>query len=120
MTEQKNSLYKERKQIYSTHFATCSTLDQDLNTKLALVSLLCLVIDKTRDKKPDITSIEVIEMIVKHKLNPKEGFDNYLIGLAVICEDFMYGCTKFDACGFKTSQEIVAKIKEILESWIPF
>ena len=43
-----------------------------------------------------------------------------LENLSILIEDFSYDCTEIDSCGLKTSQEIVNKIKEILNTWIPF
>ena len=34
--------------------------------------------------------------------------------------DLSYMVTKFDPCGYKDSKEIINKIKELLQSWLPF
>jgi hypothetical protein len=39
--------------------------------------------------------------------------------LAIVCEDFGYGCKDFPTFGLKGS-EIVSKIRELLAKWLPF
>ena len=47
----------------------------------------------------------------------KSGFYQFLESLAIMTTDLSYGCNKFDPCGCKTPQEIVTKMKNILETY---
>jgi hypothetical protein len=45
--------------------------------------------------------------------------DEFIKGLAIVCEDLSYDCTEFPTFGLK-GKEIVNKIVEILRSYVPF
>lgn len=105
--------YDELKRFYSKYFSL-GNINVDINTKFALISFICYLTLKIRDKKPNITCYQVIRKIVGDSFP-----DNYVIGLTIICEDFSYGCTEFPTFGLK-DKEIPGKIKEILLNWLPF
>lgn len=83
--------------------------------KLILISLICYITYKTKLKNPDTTHYEVIM-----KLNKNLGLpDNFIKGLAIVCEDFSYQCTDFPTFGLK-GQDIVKEVISILKSYLPF
>jgi hypothetical protein len=54
------------------------------------------------------------------KLSKNLGLpDNFIKGLAIVCEDLSYDCTDFPTFGLK-GKEILIKITEILKSYVPF
>ena len=85
-----------------------------------LISLICLVTKKLREKDGNLTVKVVIEKILQRPLIITESFDSFLIGLSIICEDFLYQTTEIDNFGFTDSKQIIAKIKELLNEWFPF
>lgn len=110
--------YAELKGIYEEYFSlkyACS-----LEDKLALIGLICYLTNKLRIKDPDITCWEVIAKIAFKEGTYTDEYVQSLRGLSIICEDFMYGVTKFPTFGFKSDKEILNKIKEILNNWVPF
>ena len=82
------------------------------------VYLKCALTAAQKNKNPDITCYEVIKKIIA-KGGPQLT-DDYLFGLSIVCEDFLKGSTKFNTCGLKTAKDMVEKINEILEKWLPF
>jgi len=110
--------YAELKSIYSDYFSlkyACS-----LEDKFALIGLICYITNKLRIKNPDITCWEVIAKIAFKEGTFTDEYVQSLRGLSIMCEDFMYGVTKFPTFGFKTDKEILNKIKEVLDNWLPF
>lgn len=112
--------YTDKKDVYGKVFSL-GTLNgiSSINDKLILISILSLLYLKMREKNPEVTPLRILMQIMKQ---PKDNSAMYLMleGLSVVVEDMCYGCTTADACGLKTSQEITSKIKEILDTWLPF
>ena len=106
--------YEEMQKIYSRYFSL-GYLNVDINTKFALISLICYLKQKLSEKKPDVTHFQILKKINGGDLIPED----FLKGLAVICSDFGYGCKEFPTFGIE-DKKIPNKIKEILLNWIPF
>lgn len=106
--------YKELESFYKEHFSI-GNLGSNLETRLALIGLICYVVYKTKQKKPDVTFYQVIT-----KLSERIGLtEDSIKALSIICEDFSYNCTEYPTFGLK-GQEIVEKIHELLSNWMPF
>ena len=112
--------YEEKISFYVRNFSTGAFSSGKLSNKLALISLICLVTKKLREKDGNLTVKVVIEKILQRPLIITESFDSFLIGLSIICEDFLYQTTEIDNFGFTDSKQIIAKIKELLNEWFPF
>lgn len=90
-----------------------------IENKFNLISLVALTTSKMREKNPKIMPLDILMKITGQEKDDT-GFYQFLESLSIIVEDMSYQCTKFDACGCETSQEIITKIKEILNTWLPF
>ena len=101
------------RQMYNTHFSL-GYLNTDINTKFALISLVCYLVQVIKQKKPNITHYDVIKQIVKEEIP-----DAFCRSFSIICEDFAYGCSEFPTFGIE-NKKIPTTIKEILLTWIPF
>ena len=119
-SEFQNLSYEEKISFYVRNFSTGAFSSGKLSNKLALISLICLVTKKLREKDGNLTVKVVIEKILQRPLIITESFDSFLIGLSIICEDFLYQTTEIDNLGFTDSKQIIAKIKELLNEWFPF
>lgn len=106
--------YIELKKIYSEYFSL-GYLGNDISKKFALISLICYVTYKSKLKHPDTTPYEIIMKLSKDMGLP----ENFIKGLSIICDDYLYQCTEFPTFGLK-GKEILEKIKEILNSYLPF
>lgn len=105
--------YDELRRLYSKLFSL-GYLNTDINTKFALISLINYVTYQMRQKNPDVTHYKVIKKIIGEELP-----EDFIKGLAVICEDFSYGCTTFPLFGLKP-KEIINTIRDILHKYLPF
>lgn len=108
-----NLSYKELKDFYSDNFSL-GHLNTDINSKFALISLICYLTEKMKSKYPNVSYYQVVYKLA-HGLIPEESIN----GLSIICSDFSYGCTSFPTFGIP-DKEIPSKIKEILSQWLPF
>jgi hypothetical protein len=115
-----NLSYEDKVGFYIRNFSTGRFYSEKLSNKLALISLICLVTKKLREKDGNLTVKNVIEKVLQRPLISTQSFDSFLIGLAIICEDFLYGVTEIDNFGFTDSKQIINKIKELLNEWVPF
>lgn len=110
--------YKDLQKEFSNHFSL-GNLGVDITNKFALISFICFLTKQARGKNPDASCYQVIMKVINGEYANAQYLD-FIKGLSIICEDFMYGCTEFPLFGFKTSKEIMGKIKEILDTWLPF
>lgn len=109
--------YEELQKIYSEYFSL-GYLNTDIGSKFAVISLICFLTHKMRLKKPEVTCYQVITKVLGKELHTYD--EQFLIGLSIICEDFMKQTTEFLTFDIKTGKEMVKKIREILNTFIPF
>lgn len=86
----------------------------DFNFKMGLISLICYLTERLKEKKPDITHYQVIRKITGDSIP-----EDRIKGLAVICSDFGYGCKEFPTFGL-ADKDIPNKIKELISQFVPF
>ena len=111
----------ERRNYYEHTFSSGAMASGKLEEKLELMSLICLVTFKMKKTKPEMDSRKVIEAITNIDLSvPQLGYHDFLIGLAIKCDDLLYEIKEIDTYGYKTSDEIINRIKTLLDGWFPF
>ncbi len=109
--------YRDLSAVYAYYF-TLGNLNTDIGSKFALISLICYLTHKVRQKNPKVTCLQVINKIIeKDKIKRDERF---IQGLSIICEDFMRNTTEYLTFDLKTQKAIISKIKEIMDTWLPF
>lgn len=110
--------YKELEDYYAKYFSL-GCLNTTLENKFGLISLICFLTKQARKNNPDATCYQVIKKVVKDT-----GFNKYqeefLRGLSIICGDFMIQTSDFITFDLKSTKEIVEKINEIMNTWMPF
>ncbi len=110
--------YNDKKELYSQLFSTGYMGGDVLDDKLVLLSLVSLSYLRLKEQNKNITPIQILEKITKE---PK-GTLMYqtLEALSILVEDLSYGHKTASSCGLKSSEEIINKIKELINTWIPF
>ena len=114
--------FEELKRFYSEHYSLGylnlpeSNGHSPFERKLILISLINYLYDKNKAKNPDLTYYSLI-----YKLNKNLGLpDNFIQGLAIVCEDFAYGNNgNFPTFGLE-GKKILDEIISILKSYLPF
>lgn len=111
--------FAELRTYYSTHFGlgyiNGNSERSSIETKFILISLICFITKHAKEKNPDITYYRVIYKLCENLGIP----DSFIKALAIICEDFAYGCTEFPTFGLK-GNDIVKETKNILNTYMPF
>ena len=106
--------YKQLEAIYSRYFSL-GNLNVDINNKFALISLICFIVTSMKKKQPDVTYYEVVNKICS-TVGCEEDF---IKGLAVMCESFAYGCKTFPTFNIQ-SKDMVQTCRDILKTYMPF
>lgn len=121
MKEDTALTYKKLKSFYGEYFSIGylnPTKDEKFTPfekRLILISLICYVTHKNKQKNPDITHYSIIM-----KLSQNLGLpDKFIVGLSIVCDDFAYQCNEFPTFGFE-GKEILKVVREILSSYMPF
>lgn len=111
--------FNELRQFYFDNFSlgyiNGGNKRSNIENRFVLISLIDYITYKTKLKNPDITHYEVIVKLSKNLGLP----DEFIRGLAVVCEDFSYQCTDFPTFGLK-GQDIIKEVISILKSYMPF
>ena len=113
--------FNELRRFYTENFSIgnlnpSSTKEHSsFERKLILISLLCYIYNKNKPKNPDLTYYSLLYKLNKNLDLP----DNFLKGLAIICEDFSYNCNEFPTFGLE-GKKILEEIINILKSYMPF
>lgn len=114
--------FEELRRFYSEHYSlgylnlTESDGHSPFERKLILISLINYLYDKNKAKNPDLTYYSLI-----YKLSKNLGLpENYIKGLAIVCEDFAYGNSgNFPTFGLE-GKKILEEIQKILSTYMPF
>lgn len=105
--------YSELESLYKDNFSL-GFLGKDINKILALICLTCYLTKKLKEKDPDCTCWKVL-----YKINKEVVPEKFIKALSIICSDLSYGRDDFPTFGV-SDRDIPAKIKELLEEYIPF
>ena len=113
--------FNELKKFYSEHYSLGylnlpeSDGHSPFERKLILISLICYVVEKNKAKNPDLTHYSLL-----YKINAKLNLpDDFIKGLAIVCEDFAYQNHDFPTFGLE-GKKILEEIVSILKTYIPF
>ena len=110
-----NELRKFYGENYSLGYINSGHNRSSIEERFVLISLIDYITYKAKLKNPDVTHYEIIM-----KLSKNLGLsDNFIKGLAIVCEDFAYQCTDFPTFGLK-GQDIIKGAVSILKSYLPF
>jgi hypothetical protein len=106
--------YEMLKKIYSDNFSL-GCLNTNMGDKLALISLICHLTQKAKEKKPFVNPYQILMSLTKDYALPED----FIVGLSIVCEDFMYGCKEFPTFGVE-EKNVIFTIKNLLKSYLPF
>ena len=113
--------FNDLRRFYSEHFSLgyLNLPEKDGHTsferKLILISLICYIYEKNKPKNPDLTFYSLLLKFNKTLDLP----DDFLKGLAIVCEDFSYHCHDFPTFGLE-GKKILDEVIGILRTYIPF
>lgn len=111
--------YEELRIEYRKRYSL-GNLHTSFENKVGLISLVCFLTQQARKKNPDATCYQVLMKVIENRQPYSELFLERIKGLSIICSDFLENTTNFLTFDLKTSKDIVNKINEILDTWMPF
>lgn len=112
--------FQELKEFYTKNFSlgyiNSGHGRSAIEERFILISLIDYIHYKAKLKNPDVTHYEIVMKLSKNLGLP----DDFLKGLAIVCEDFAYQCDgDFPTFGLK-GQDIIKEVVSILKNWFPF
>ena len=111
---QESLTYKQLQAIFAQYFSL-GNLNVDINNKFALISLICCIVHSMKKKNPDVSYYETV-----YKICAQSGMtEDFMKGLAVMCESFGYGCTTFPTFNIQP-KDMVQTCRYILKTYLPF
>jgi hypothetical protein len=110
-----NELRNFYSEYYSLGYIKSGHNRSSIEERFILISLIDYITYKSKLKNPDTTHYEIIMKLSKNLGLP----DEFIKGLAIVCEDFSYDCTDFPTFGLK-GQDVIKEAVSILKSYIPF
>jgi hypothetical protein len=120
--------YKEF--IYAQWFSSKTNTTMSFKDKMELYTLICYLTQQLRKKDPVKygTPIKVLGAIFNRDFEAEHEPEKisceveYIVGLGIVCADLLWGTEDAIATppGFKNGNEIVNKIKQLIEQWLPF
>ena len=113
--------FNELRNFYSEHFSLgylnipTTKEHSSFEQKLIFISLICYIVEKNKPKNPDLTHYSLL-----YKINEKLNLpDDFIKGLAIVCEDFAYQEHNFPTFGLE-GKKILETIISILKTYVPF
>lgn len=110
-----NFTFDELRDLYRRYF-TLGNMGNDINNKFALISLVCYSTYLLKQQDPDITPYVVLKRITKDDITIP---DQFLVAIAIICEDMMYDTKEFPTFGIAV-ENIKSTILKLLNKYLPF
>lgn len=118
VSEINNLDFDSKSQVYTRCFGFGNMSSGVLNNKLILISLVALTVNKLKEKNKDLTTLDILLKITNTK--PNYGFYDFLVNLSILVDDLAYDTYEFDSCGLTDSKQVINKINELVNQWLPF
>jgi hypothetical protein len=116
-----NSLNYTDKQLLYSQTYSLGHIGDKMDDLLIVLSLLALTLQKLKAKNPNITPEIILNKIFKKSLHLENvHFLKFLSNIAILTQDLADTYTSINSCGLKNSNEIINKIKNLLDTWTPF
>lgn len=115
----------ESKRIFYAHYFSSGTnFNCSFGTKIEIITLLAFLTQELKKRFPSDykNSYDAItKFIFKQPITEANGYNDYLIALSIITDDLMWGCNEIEKPEkYNSANEIRERIKEIINSWMPF
>lgn len=118
--------YEMKKTLFITAFSSGRMSTGKFEDKIELIKLLCYLTYEASQREPFTyqSSLQVLEKILNTKINKEvesNGFDAYLVGLSILCDDLIYGCDGVPQPENCTGgNDAGKKIKSLIDQWQAF
>lgn len=116
--------YETKEFLYANYFSSKSNTEQSFANKIELITLLCFLTQALTKARPD-TFKKTMDVLQKYIFAGEPiGLESdvaYVEGLSIVCDDYLFGVGPIEKPEqYKTTLEIRARIKELIQNWLPF
>lgn len=115
----------QKRSIYADLFSSGALTTCKFNDKIELYTLICYMTQVMKKQNPVKykNSLDFLHEMFGQNLEKVEGSQKpYIEALSVICDDLLYGVIDFIPCPgeYTNCKDIVLRIKQLVEQWLPF
>ena len=112
-----------REEFFNQFFSMGTNTNASIKDKFELLYLICFLSFKMRERDPEKFKkpLNVLQHLYGRTFSDQIGEDSYLIALSILCDDLLFGVNEIEKPeGFTNVSEIFARIKDLVNHWLPF
>lgn len=114
---------QNKEDIFTQLFSMGTNTNASINDKFELLYLICFLSFKMKERDPEKFKkpLNVLQHLYGRTFSDQTGEDSYLISLAILSNELLFGITDIKKPeGFTNVSEICARIKDLVNQWMPF
>ena len=114
---------QEKEDVFMQLFSMGTNTNASIDDKFELLYLICFLSSKMKERDPEKFKkpLNVLQHLYGRTFSDQTGEDSYLISLAILSNELLYGVTDIKKPeGFTNMGEICARIKDLISQWMPF
>ena len=114
---------QNKEDIFTQLFSMGTNTNSSINDKFELLYLICFLSFKMKERDPERFKkpLNVLQHLYGRTFSDQTGEDSYLISLAILSNELLFGVTDIKKPeGFTNVSEICARIKDLVNQWMPF
>lgn len=112
-----------KEDVFMQLFSMGTNTNSSIDDKFELLYLICFLSFKMKERDPEKFKkpLNVLQHLYGRTFSDQTGEDSYLISLAILSNELLYGVTDIKKPeGFTNMGEICARIKDLISQWMPF
>lgn len=112
-----------KEDVFMQLFSMGTNTNSSIDDKFELLYLICFLSFKMKERDPEKFKkpLNVLQHLYGRTFSDQTGEDSYLISLAILSNELLYGVTDIKKPeGFTNIGEICARIKDLVSQWMPF
>lgn len=112
-----------KEDVFMQLFSMGTNTNASIDDKFELLYLICFLSSKMKERDPEKFKkpLNVLQHLYGRTFSDQTGEDSYLISLAILSNELLYGVTDIKKPeGFTNMGEICARIKDLVSQWMPF
>ena len=112
-----------KEDVFMQLFSMGTNTNSSIDDKFELLYLICFLSSKMKERDPEKFKkpLNVLQHLYGRTFSDQTGEDSYLISLAILSNELLYGVTDIKKPeGFTNMGEICARIKDLVSQWMPF
>ena len=114
---------QRKEDVFMQLFSLGTNTNASIDDKFELLYLICFLSFKMRERDPEKfkSPLNVLQHLYGRSFSDQTGEDSYLTNLAIVCKELLFGVNEIKKPeGFTNVSEICARIKDLVNQWMPF